>query len=153
NYQAIGSEGRIKQIKAKTVTFGASDIPLEPADLDSSGLIQFPMIMGDVVLVVNLKSIKPGEIALDDPTLAQIYLGEITKWDDPRIKVLNADVKFPSKAIAVVHRSDGSKTGFLFTDYLSKVSPTWKTKVETGTSVSWPLGLKAKGNAGVANQT
>jgi phosphate transport system substrate-binding protein len=152
NYQAIGSGGGIKQIKSKTVTFGASDMPLTPAELNGSGLLQFPMIMGGVVLVVNLKGIGPGEITLDGPTLADIYLGGITKWNDPKIKTLNATVNLPDKAIAVVYRSDGSGTSFLFTDYLSKVSPAWKDKVGVNTSVSWPVGLGAKGNAGVANQ-
>jgi phosphate transport system substrate-binding protein len=153
NYQSIGSGGGIKQIKAKTVTFGASDMPLKPDDLDKSGLIQFPMIMGGVVPVVNLAGIKPGEITLDGATLASIFLGEITKWDDPKIKALNGSVKLPSKAIAVVHRSDGSGTSFLFTDYLSKTSPEWKDKVGANTSVEWPVGLGAKGNEGVAGQT
>jgi len=153
NYQSIGSGGGIKQIKAKTVTFGASDMPLKPDDLDKSGLIQFPMIMGGVVPVVNLEGIKPGEITLDGATLASIFLGEITKWDDPKIKALNAGVNLPSKAIAVVHRSDGSGTSFLFTDYLSKSSPTWKDKVGANSSVEWPVGLGAKGNEGVAGQT
>ncbi len=153
NYQSIGSGGGIKQIKAKTVTFGASDMPLKPDDLDKSGLIQFPMIMGGVVPVVNLEGIKPGELTLDGPTLASIFLGEITSWDDPKIKALNSEVKLPSKAIAVVHRSDGSGTSFLFTDYLSKTSPTWKDKVGANTSVEWPVGLGAKGNEGVAGQT
>jgi phosphate transport system substrate-binding protein len=153
NYQAIGSGGGIKQIKSKTVTFGASDMPLTPEELKGSGLLQFPMIMGGVVLVVNLKGIGSGEITLDGPTLAGVYPGEITTWDDSKIKALNATVNLPGKAIAVVHRSDGSGTGFLFTDYLSKVSPAWKEKVGASTSVSWPVGLGAKGNAGVANQT
>jgi len=152
NYQAIGSGGGIKQIKSKTVTFGASDMPLTPEELNGSGLLQFPMIMGGVVLVVNLKGIGPGEITFDGPTLADVYLGGITKWNDPKIKALNATVNLPDKAIAVVYRSDGSGTSFLFTDYLSKVSPAWKDKVGVNTSVSWPVGLGAKGNAGVANQ-
>jgi phosphate transport system substrate-binding protein len=153
NYQSIGSGGGIKQIKAKTVTFGASDMPLKPDDLEKSGLIQFPMIMGGVVPVVNLEGIKPGEITLDGPTLASIFAGEITKWDDAKIKALNANVNLPSKAIAVVHRSDGSGTTFLFTNYLSTVSPTWASKVGANSSVEWPVGLGAKGNEGVAGQT
>ncbi len=153
NYQSIGSGGGIKQIKAKTVTFGASDMPLKPDDLDKSGLVQFPMIMGGVVPVVNLKGIKPGEITLDGATLASIFLGEITKWDDPKIKALNGSVKLPSTAIAVVHRSDGSGTSFLFTDFLSKTNPEWKDKVGANSSVEWPVGLGAKGNEGVAGQT
>jgi phosphate transport system substrate-binding protein len=153
NYQSIGSGGGIKQIKAKTVTFGASDMPLKPDDLEKSGLLQFPMIMGGVVPVVNLEGIKPGEITLDGPTLASIFAGEITKWDDAKIKALNASVNLPSKAIAVVHRSDGSGTTFLFTNYLSTVSPTWASKVGANSSVEWPVGLGAKGNEGVAGQT
>ena len=153
NYQSIGSGGGIKQIKAKTVTFGASDMPLKPDDLEKSGLLQFPMIMGGVVPVVNLEGIKPGELTLDGPTLASIFMGEITSWDDAKIKALNPNVKLPSKAVAVVHRSDGSGTSFLFTDYLSKTSPEWKDKVGANSSVEWPVGLGAKGNEGVAGQT
>jgi len=153
NYQSIGSGGGIKQIKAKTVTFGASDMPLKPDDLEKSGLLQFPMVMGGVVPVVNLEGIKPGELTLDGATLASIFLGEITKWDDAKIKALNPNVKLPSKAVAVVHRSDGSGTSFLFTDYLSKTSPTWKDKVGANSSVEWPVGIGAKGNEGVAGQT
>jgi len=153
NYQSIGSGGGIKQIKAKTVTFGASDMPLKPDDLEKSGLLQFPMIMGGVVPVVNLEGIKPGELTLDGPTLAAIFMGEVTKWDDAKIKALNPNVNLPSKAVAVVHRSDGSGTSFLFTDYLSKTSPEWKDKVGANSSVEWPVGIGAKGNEGVAGQT
>jgi len=153
NYQSIGSGGGIKQITAKTVTFGASDMPLKPDDLEKSGLLQFPMIMGGVVPVVNLEGIKPGELTLDGPTLASIFMGEITSWDDAKIKALNPNVNLPSKAVAVVHRSDGSGTSFLFTDYLSKTSPEWKDKVGANSSVEWPVGLGAKGNEGVAGQT
>jgi len=153
NYQSIGSGGGIKQIKAKTVTFGASDMPLKPEDLEASGLIQFPLIMGGVVPVVNLPGINPGELTLDGPTLAAIFAGEITKWDDPKIKALNPNVNLPGKAIAVVHRSDGSGTSFLFTNYLATVSPTWASKVGANSSVEWPVGLGAKGNEGVAGQT
>jgi len=153
NYQSIGSGGGIKQIKAKTVTFGASDMPLKPDDLEKSGLLQFPMIMGGVVPVVNLQGIKPGELTLDGPTLASIFMGEVTSWDDAKIKAFNPNVNLPSKAIAVVHRSDGSGTSFLFTDYLSKTSPEWKDKVGANSSVEWPTGLGAKGNEGVAGQT
>ncbi len=151
NYQSIGSGGGIKQIKAKTVTFGASDAPLTGEDLDASGLAQFPMVMGGIVPVVNLEGIKPGEIVLDGPTVAKIFLGEITKWDDPAIKKLNEGVNLPSSAIAVVHRSDGSGTTFNFTYYLSAVSDDWKTKVGTEKAVEWPVGIGAKGNEGVAN--
>jgi phosphate transport system substrate-binding protein len=153
NYQSIGSGGGIQQIKAKTVTFGASDLPLAIKDLDQAGLIQFPTVIGGVVPVVNVPGIKAGEIALDGPTLAGIYLGQIKKWDDAAIKKLNPDVKLPSTAIAVVERSDGSGTTFIFTDYLSKASPDWKKNVGANTSVQWPAGIGAKGNEGVAGQT
>jgi phosphate transport system substrate-binding protein len=153
NYQSIGSGGGIKQIKAKTVTFGASDMPLKPEELDKAGLLQFPMIMGGVVPVVNLAGINPGDITLDGPTLAGIFAGDITKWDDPKIKALNGSVNLPSKAIAVVHRSDGSGTTFLFTNYLSASSPDWSSKIGANTAVQWPVGLGAKGNEGVAGQT
>jgi phosphate transport system substrate-binding protein len=151
NYQSIGSGGGIKQIKAKTVTFGASDAPLSGKDLTESGLAQFPMVMGAIVPVVNLDGIKPGEITLDGPTLAKIFLGEIKTWDDAAIKKLNASVKLPSQPIVVVHRSDGSGTTYNFVYYLADVSPDWKTKVGVNTSVEWPTGIGAKGNEGVAN--
>src|ERR1700741_3470999 len=125
NYQAIGSGGGIKQIEANTVTFGASDMPLKPDDLAKKGLVQFPTVMGGVVPVVNIDGIKSGDLAIDGPTLARIYLGDIKKWDDPAIKKLNPNAKLPSQAIAVVHRSDGSGTTFIFTNYLVKVSPEW----------------------------
>jgi phosphate transport system substrate-binding protein len=151
NYQSIGSGGGIKQIEAKTVTFGASDKPLPGEELDKFGLAQFPMVMGGIVPVVNLEGIKPGELVLDGPTLAKIFIGEITKWDDAAIKKLNPKAKLPSSAIAVVHRSDGSGTTFNFTYYLSDVSPDWKSKVGAEASVEWPAGIGAKGNEGVAN--
>lgn len=151
NYQSIGSGGGIKQIKAKTVTFGATDAPLSGKDLDESGLAQFPMVMGGIVPVVNLDGIKAGEIVLDGATLAKIFLGEIKTWDDAAIKKLNASVKLPSQPIVVVHRSDGSGTTYNFVYYLSEVSPDWKTKVGVNTSVEWPVGIGAKGNEGVAN--
>jgi len=151
NYQSIGSGGGIKQIKAKTVTFGASDMPLKPADLDASGLTQFPMIMGGTVLVVNLQGIAPGQLTLDGKTVAGIFLGDITQWDDPKIKALNPGVTLPSKAIAVVHRSDGSGTTFLFTNYLAAESADWSSKVGSNSAVEWPVGIGAKGNEGVAN--
>jgi phosphate transport system substrate-binding protein len=151
NYQSIGSGGGIKQIKAKTVTFGASDMPLKPKDLKEVGLIQFPTVVGGDVPVANLDGIKPGELVLDGPTLAKIFLGTITKWDDPVIAKLNSGVKLPSTPIVVVHRSDGSGTTFIFTDYLSKVSPDWASKVGASTAVEWPTGLGSKGNEGVAN--
>jgi phosphate transport system substrate-binding protein len=150
NYQSIGSGGGIKQIKAKTVSFGASDAPLPGKELDESGLAQFPMVMGGIVPVVNLDGIKSGELTIDGPTLAQIFLGAIKKWDDPAIAKLNPGVKLPSQAIAVVHRSDGSGTTFNFAYYLSDVSPDWKSKVGANTSVQWPTGIGAKGNEGVA---
>ena len=151
NYQSIGSGGGIKQIKAKTVTFGASDAPLKGADLDKTGLAQFPMVMGGIVPVVNLAGVKPGELVIDGPTLAKIFMGDIKRWDDPALKKLNPNAKLPHQAIAVVHRSDGSGTTFNFTYYLSDVSAEWKDKVGNATSVQWPVGIGAKGNEGVAN--
>jgi phosphate transport system substrate-binding protein len=151
NYQSIGSGGGIKQIKAKTVTFGASDAPLTGKELDESGLAQFPMVMGGIVPVVNLDGVKPDELVLDGPTLAKIFLGEITKWDDPALKALNPSVKLPSQAIAIVHRSDGSGTTYNFAYYLAEVSPDWKSKVGVSTALQWPAGIGAKGNEGVAN--
>jgi phosphate transport system substrate-binding protein len=151
NYQSIGSGGGIKQIKAKTVTFGATDAPLKGDDLGQSGLVQFPMVMGGIVPVVNLEGVKPGELAIDGTTLAKIFQGEIKSWDDAALKKLNPSAKLPSQAIAVVHRSDGSGTTFNFTYYLSDVSADWKSKVGSNTSVEWPVGIGAKGNEGVAN--
>ena len=153
NYQSIGSGGGIKQITNKTVTFGASDMPLKSADVAKNDFVQFPVIKGAVVPVVNLPGIKAGELSLDGPTLANIYLGNITKWNDQAIAKLNPDVKLPDTAIVVVHRSDGSGTTFIWTDYLSKVSPDWKSKVGESTAVEWPVGIGAKGNEGVANNT
>jgi phosphate transport system substrate-binding protein len=151
NYQSIGSGGGIKQIIANTVTFGASDKPLKGEELEKEGLVQFPTVLGGIVPVVNLDGIKPGDIVLDGPTLGKIYLGEITTWDDPAIKKLNPDLKLPSDAIAVVFRSDGSGTTFVWTNYLSKVSEEFKTKIGSNTSVQFPVGIGAKGNEGVAN--
>jgi phosphate transport system substrate-binding protein len=150
NYQSIGSGGGIKQIEAKTVTFGATDAPLEGPELDKNGLVQFPMVMGGIVPVVNLDSVKPGDLVLDGTTLAKIFLGDIKSWDDPAIKKLNPTVTLPKLAIAVVHRSDGSGTTFNFTDYLSKVSPEWMSKVGRSQAVEWPGGIGAKGNEGVS---
>jgi phosphate transport system substrate-binding protein len=150
NYQSIGSGGGIKQINAKTVDFGASDMPLKPEELEKGGLTQWPMIMGGVVLAVNLQGIKPGELILDGPTIASIYLGKITTWDDAAIKKLNPNAKLPATAIAPLYRSDGSGTNFIFTNYLSKVSPEFKSKVGENTSVEWPTGIGGKGNEGVA---
>jgi phosphate transport system substrate-binding protein len=150
NYQSIGSGGGIKQIEAKTVDFGASDMPLKPEDLDRAGLTQFPMIIGGVVPVVNLTGIKPGQIKLSGAVLAGIYAGDIVSWNDAAITALNPGVTLPALAIAVVHRSDGSGTTFIFTNYLSKVSPSWAKKVGSNTAVEWPAGLGGKGNEGVA---
>jgi phosphate transport system substrate-binding protein len=151
NYQSIGSGGGIKQIQSRTVTFGASDMPLKPAELAKAGLVQFPAVNGGDVPVVNLDGIKSGDLKLDGTTLANIFLGAITKWDDPAIAKLNPSAKLPSQAIVVVHRSDGSGTTFIWTDYLSKVSADWKSKVGASTAVEWPAGIGAKGNEGVAN--
>lgn len=151
NYQSIGSGGGIKQIEAKTVDFGASDKPLEPKDLDANGLMQFPMIMGGVVPVVNVPGIGAGKLKLNGPVLADLYLGKIKKWSDPAIAKLNPGVKLPDTAVSVVHRSDGSGTTFIFTHYLSEVSPEWKQKVGEEASVSWPTGVGGKGNEGVAS--
>jgi phosphate transport system substrate-binding protein len=150
NYQSIGSGGGIKQIVAKTVTFGATDMPLKPEQLEKDGLVQWPMVMGAIVPVVNIEGIKAGELVFDGETLASIYLGKITKWDDPAIKKLNPNAKLPNEAITVVRRSDGSGTTFNFTDYLSKVSPEWKTKAGSGAAVEWPAGVGARGNEGVS---
>jgi phosphate transport system substrate-binding protein len=151
NYQSIGSGGGIKQIQARTVTFGASDMPLKAEQLQKDGLIQFPTVMGGIVPVVNLDGIASNDITLDGPTLAKIFLGEVKQWNDPAIQKLNPSAKLPAQAIAIVHRSDGSGTTFIFTNYLSKVSADWKSKVGNNTSVEWPGGIGAKGNEGVAN--
>lgn len=150
NYQSIGSGGGIKQIQAKTVDFGASDKPLTIEELDKSGLVQFPAIIGGVVAVVNIEGIKPGEMKLTGPVLADIYLGKIKVWNDKAIADLNPGLKLPADAIVVVRRSDGSGTTFLFTSYLSKVSAEWKTRVGSETAVAWPEGVGGKGNEGVS---
>jgi phosphate transport system substrate-binding protein len=150
NYQSIGSGAGIKQIQAKTVTFGASDMPLKPEQLEKDGLIQWPQAMGALVPVVNLEGIKPGELVFTGELLGDIYLGKVKTWNDPAIAKLNPKVKLPSDAITVVRRSDGSGTTFLWTDYLSKVNTEWKAKVGSGTAVEWPTGVGAKGNEGVA---
>ncbi|MDD4979189.1 MAG: phosphate ABC transporter substrate-binding protein PstS [Gallionella sp.] len=151
NYQSIGSGGGIKQINAKTVDFGASDKPLTPEELDKGGLMQFPTIIGGVVPVVNVVGVENGKLHLDGTTLADIYMGKITKWNDPAIVAMNKDLKLPDDLITVVHRSDGSGTSFIFTNYLSKVSADWKANVGEGTSVSWKAGTGGKGNEGVAS--
>jgi phosphate transport system substrate-binding protein len=150
NYQSIGSGAGIKQIKAKTVDFGASDMPLTAEQLDADGLVQFPAIMGGVVTVVNLDGVAPGQMKLTGPVIAGIYLGKITKWNAPEIVALNPGVKLPADDITVVHRADGSGTSFLFTDYLSKVDAEFKTKIGAGTAVKWIVGVGGKGNEGVA---
>ncbi len=150
NYQSIGSGGGIKQIKAKTVDFGASDAPLTAKDLDESGLTQFPMAIGGVVPVVNIEGIAPGALKLTGTALAEIYLGDITKWNDKRIAAINPGTKLPDEAITVVHRADGSGTSWIFTNYLSKASKPWADRVGFGTAVNWPVGVGGKGNEGVA---
>jgi phosphate transport system substrate-binding protein len=152
NYQSIGSGGGIKQIEASTVTFGASDMPLMPQVLQQNGLMQWPMIIGGAIPVVNLAGIQAGQMMLDGPTIAAIYMGDITRWNDPAIKKLNPNLKLPAQDIAPVYRSDGSGTNFLFTNFLSKVSPKFAQQIGSNTSVQWPVGLGAKGNEGVANQ-
>src|SRR5689334_14102801 len=150
NYQSIGSGGGIKQIESKTVTFGASDMPLSAQELNRYGLLQFPTVIGGVVPVVNVRGVAPGAMVLDGPTLADIYLGKISKWNDPAIKKLNPSLNLPDQVISTVHRSDGSGTTFIFTNYLSKVSKEWNDQVRFATAVDWPAGIGAKGNEGVA---
>src|SRR5450759_80986 len=150
NYQSIGSGGGSKQIIAKTVDFGASDAPLQVAELEKNGLVQFPMVMGGVVPVYNLEGIKPGAVRLTGAVLADIYLGKITKWNAPAIAALNKGIKLPDQDITVVARSDGSGTTFIFTNYLSKVSAELKDEAGNNTSVKWPAGVTGKGNEGVA---
>ncbi len=151
NYQSIGSGAGIKQIKAKTVTFGATDAPLKAKDLDAAGLAQWPMVMGGIVPVVHLTGVKADGLALDGPTLADIYMGKIKTWNDPAIAKLNPGVKLPATAIAVIHRADGSGTTFNFSYYLAAVSKEWSDKIGVATSIDWPTGIGAKGNDGVAN--
>ena len=150
NYQSIGSGAGIEAIKAKTVDFGASDVPLSAAELDQAGLLQFPMTMGGVVPVVNLDGIADAQLKLDGITLAKVFLGDITTWDDPAIKALNRGLTLPSTSISVVHRSDSSGTTWIFTNYLSAASPEWKSKLGIGKDVAWPVGVGGKGNDGVA---
>ncbi|HZE61191.1 MAG TPA: phosphate ABC transporter substrate-binding protein PstS [Burkholderiales bacterium] len=151
NYQSIGSGGGIKQIGAKTVDFGASDMPLKPEELEKSGLMQFPTVIGGDVPVVNIKGVAPGQMRLTGEVLADIFLGKVTKWNEPAIANLNPGMQLPATAISVVHRSDGSGTTFIWTNYLSKVSSDWKSKVGEGTAVNWPTGVGGKGNEGVAS--
>lgn len=150
NYQSVGSGAGIKQIEAKTVDFGASDMPLKDEELKAKGLIQFPTVIGGVVPVVNIKGISAGQLKLSGQVLGDIYLGKITKWDDAAIKALNPGLALPSDAISPVRRADGSGTSFIFTNYLSKVNAEWKSKVGEGTAVNWPVGAGGKGNEGVA---
>jgi phosphate transport system substrate-binding protein len=150
NYQSVGSGAGIKQIESKTVDFGASDMPLSDEDLAKKGLIQFPTVIGGVIPVVNIKGIAPGQMRLSGALLADIYLGKISKWNDPAIKALNPSLALPDAAISPVRRADGSGTTFIFTNYLSKVSPEWKSKVGEGTAVNWVVGAGGKGNEGVA---
>jgi phosphate transport system substrate-binding protein len=153
NYQSIGSGGGIAQIKAKTVTFGATDKPLTSKELAAAGLTQFPVVIGGIVPVVNVRGVGPGQLTLDGPTLVGIFSGKISRWDDAAIKKINPGINLPGQAIAVVHRSDGSGTTFQFSTYLSRVSADWKNSVGADTAIDWPVGIGAKGNEGVANQT
>jgi len=150
NYQSVGSGAGIKQIKAKTVDFGASDMPLKAEELDKEGLMQFPAIMGGVVAVVNVEGVTPGQLKMTGPLLADIYMGKITKWNAAEIAALNPGVKLPAADITVVHRADSSGTSFLFTDFLAKTSPAWKENIGSGTTVKWAVGVGGKGNEGVA---
>jgi len=150
NYQSVGSGAGIKQIKAKTVDFGASDMPLKADELDKEGLMQFPAIMGGVVAVVNVDGVTPGQLKMTGPVLADIYMGKITKWNAAPIAALNPGVKLPDTDITVVHRADSSGTSFLWTDFLAKTSPAWKESIGSGTTVKWAVGVGGKGNEGVA---
>ncbi len=150
NYQSIGSGGGIKQIRAKTVDFGASDAPLKPSELDKDGMLQFPAIIGGVVPIVNVKGIAPGQIRLNGKVLSDIFLGKIKRWNDPAIAELNPGLSLPSRKITVVRRADGSGTTFLFTDYLARMSKDWANNVGVGKAVAWPTGVGGKGNEGVA---
>ncbi|HVC50234.1 MAG TPA: phosphate ABC transporter substrate-binding protein PstS [Burkholderiales bacterium] len=151
NYQSIGSGGGIKQIEAKTVNFGASDMPLTLPDLRARHLVQFPALTGGVVISFNLRGIRPGTLRFDGPVLADIYLGKIRKWNNSRIVALNPGIHLPDQDIRVIHRADGSGTTFIFTNYLSKVSPEWREKVGNNTAVAWPVGAGGKGNEGVSS--
>jgi len=151
NYQSVGSGAGIKQIKAKTVDFGASDMPLKDEELSKDGLVQFPTVIGGVVPVVNIKGVQPGQLKLTGQLLGDIYLGKVTKWNDAQIAALNPGVSLPDAQISVVRRADGSGTSFIFTNYLSKVNAEWKAKVGEGTAVNWPTGAGGKGNEGVSS--
>ncbi len=151
NYQSIGSGGGIKQIESKTVDFGATDMPLKADELAKNELLQFPIINGADVVVVNLKGVKSGELKLTGPLAADLFLGKIKKWNDKAIAAINPKIKLPDQDVSVVHRSDGSGTTFIFSNYLSKVSEDWKTKVGEGTMINWPVGVGGKGNEGVAS--
>lgn len=151
NYQSIGSGGGIRQISERTVHFGASDKPLSPEELAKDGLLQFPAVVGGVVMVVNLPGVKEGQLRLDAASVCGIFLGEIVRWNDQRLASMNSELSLPDKPITVVRRSDGSGTTAIFTDYLGSVCPAWKQKVGSGTSVSWPVGIGGKGNEGVSN--
>jgi phosphate transport system substrate-binding protein len=151
NYQPIGSSDGIGQVRSKVVTFAATDMPLGIGELDTGDLVQFPTLTAGVVAVVNIDGVRPGDLTLDGATLARIFLGEVKAWNDPAIRKLNPNAKLPSQAIGVVYRSDGSGTTFLFTDYLSKMNPLWRSKVGSSTAVEWPLGVGAAGNDGVAS--
>jgi len=150
NYQSVGSGAGIRQIKGKTVDFGASDMPLKDEELEKDGLVQFPTVIGGVVPIVNIAGIRPGQIRLTGQVLGDIYLGKVTKWNDPALTAINPGVPLPSADIQVVRRADGSGTSFIFTNYLSKVNADWKAKVGEGTAVNWPVGAGGKGNEGVA---
>jgi phosphate transport system substrate-binding protein len=152
NYQSIGSSGGIKQIKAKTVDFGATDAPLKAEEVEKEGMVQFPAVIGGVVAIVNLEGVKPGDLKLTGDLLAKIFMGSISTWNDAQIAQMNPGVKLPAQPITVIHRADGSGTTFTFTEYLSKVSPDWKEKVGTGAAVKWPAAssVGGKGNEGVA---
>ena len=151
NYQSIGSGGGIKQVEAKTVTFGATDKPLSDEELEKNGLVQFPMVMGGIVPIVNIDGIKPGDLVLDGKTLAALFMGTITSWDDAAIKALNPSLTLPASPVVIAHRSDGSGTTFNFTNYLSKLSPEWKDQIGSDSAVEWPVGVGAKGSEGIAN--
>ena len=151
DYRSVGSADGIRQVQTKQITFGATDMPLSARQLEDDGLVQFPTVIAGVVAVVNIEGVKSGELTLDGPTLARIFLGEIRSWNDAAIRKLNPNTRLPSQAIVVVRRSDGSGTTFAFTDFLAKVSPDWKSKIGSTVAVEWPTGIGVNGNEGVAN--